>query len=68
MIDQKLRPVWWKNRQFHLNMNIEGRIWRHAVTSWYDVFRVKTNFGGRIDNDVTITDVKLRLYWKIIIF
>ena len=33
MIGQKLRPVSRKMWQFHLNMNIEGRFWRHAVTS-----------------------------------
>ena len=33
MIGQKLRPVSQKMSQFHLNMNIEGTIWRHAVTS-----------------------------------
>ena len=33
MIGQKLRPVSQKMWQFHLNMNIEGTLWRHAVTS-----------------------------------
>ena len=33
MIGQKLRPVSQKMWQFYLNMNIEGRLWRHAVTS-----------------------------------
>ena len=33
MIAQKLRPVSQKMWQFHLNMNIEGTRWRHAVTS-----------------------------------
>ena len=32
MIGQKLWPVWRKMWQFHLNMNIEGTLWRHAVT------------------------------------
>ena len=30
MIGQKLRPVSWKMWQFHLNMNIEDTLWRHA--------------------------------------
>ena len=33
MISQKLRPVLRKMWQFHLNLNIESRLWRHAVTS-----------------------------------
>ena len=33
MIGQKLPPVSQKMWQFHLNMNIEGTLWRHAVTS-----------------------------------
>ena len=33
MIAQKLRPVSQKMWQFHLNMNIEGTFWCHAVTS-----------------------------------
>ena len=33
MIGQKLRPVSQKMWQFHLNMNIEGTLWCHAVTS-----------------------------------
>ena len=33
MIAQKLRPVSRKMWRFHLNMNIEGPLWRHAVTS-----------------------------------
>ena len=33
MIGQKLRPVSQKMWQFHLNINIEGTLWRHAVTS-----------------------------------
>ena len=33
MIGKKLRPVSQKMWQFHLNMNIEGTLWRHAVTS-----------------------------------
>ena len=33
MIGQKLRPVSQKMWQFHLNMNIEVTLWRHAVTS-----------------------------------
>ena len=37
MISQKLRPVSQKMWQFHLNMNIEGTLWRHAVTSRCDV-------------------------------
>ena len=32
MIGQKLRPVSLKMWQFHLNMNIEGTLWRDAVT------------------------------------
>ena len=30
---KKLRPVSQKMWQFHLNMNIDGTLWRHAVTS-----------------------------------
>ena len=30
MIGQKLRPVSQKMWQFHLNMNIEGILWRHG--------------------------------------
>ena len=33
MIGQKLRPVSQKMWQFHLNINIEGTLWGHAVTS-----------------------------------
>ena len=33
MIGQKLRPVSQTMWQFHLNMNIEATLWRHAVTS-----------------------------------
>ena len=33
MIGQKLRPVSREMWQFHLNMNIEGTLWRHTVTS-----------------------------------
>ena len=33
MIGQKLRPVSQKMSQFHLNMNIVGTLWCHAVTS-----------------------------------
>ena len=50
MIGQKLRPVSQKMWQFHLNMNIEGTLWRHAVTSlvtsslwksfWWMIYRL----------------------------
>ena len=32
MIGQKLRPVSQKMWQFHLNIKIEGTLWRHTVT------------------------------------
>ena len=47
MISQKLRPVSRKMWQFHLNMNTEDRLWRHAVTSSVTSSTSKVLFGGQ---------------------
>ena len=57
----KLWPVSQEMWQFDLNMNIEGRIWRHAVTSRCDVINIKSTFSGIICNDLAISDVKISL-------
>ena len=44
MIGQKLRPVSREMWQFHLNMNIEGTLWRHSVTSSVTSWTSKTLF------------------------
>ena len=64
MIGQKLRPVSQKMWQFHLNMNIEGTLWRHAVTSWWR-HHYENHFGGWFTHYLYIPVVKLRLYWKL---
>ena len=45
MIGLKLRPVSWKMWQFHLNMNIEIKLWRHAVTWSVTQSTLKILFG-----------------------
>ena len=44
MIGQKLRPVSREMWQFHLNMNIEGTLWRHSVMSSVTSWTSKTLF------------------------
>ena len=61
MISQKLRPVSRKMWQFHLNMNIEGRIWRHAVTSSVTSSTSKVLFLGSILDGLFISNVKMNL-------
>ena len=65
MIGQKLRSVSRKMWLFLLSMNIEGRIWRHTVTSWVTLTASTILFSVRICDYLFISDVKLRLYWKI---
>ena len=47
MISQKLRPVSRKMWQRHLKMNIEGRLWRHALTSSVTPSTSKVLFWGQ---------------------
>ena len=54
MIGQKLWPVSRKIWQFHLNMNIEGRLWRHAVTSSVTSSTSKIFFGGNFERSFHI--------------
>ena len=63
MIGYKLRPVSRKKCQFHLNMDIEGQLWRTSrcdVIS--DVINIKSTFLGIISGDITISDVTINLY------
>ena len=58
MIGQKLRPVSRKMWQFHLNINIEGTLWRHTVT----LSTSKIFGGGLILDGISIFNVKMNLY------
>ena len=60
MIGQKLRHVSRKMWQFHLNMNIEGLFWRHAVTSSVTSSTSKI-FLSLILNGLYISNVKMNL-------
>ena len=59
MISQKLRPVSRKMWQFHLNMNIDGRLWRHPVTSSVTSSTSKTIFWGLILDGLSISNIKM---------
>ena len=61
MIAHKLRPVSRKMWQFHLNMNIEGQIWRQRCDVFSDVINLKSTFYGIIPDDLSISDVKMNL-------
>ena len=61
MIGQKLRPVSREMWQFHLNMNIEGTIWRHSVTSSVTSWTSKTLFYAIICDVLCISYVKINL-------
>ena len=60
MTGQKLRPVSQKMWEFHLNMNIDGTLWRHWWRHHYE-----NHFGGWFTYYLSIPVVKLRLYWKL---
>ena len=49
------------DHQFHLNMNIEGRLWRNAVTSSVTSSTSKLLFSRTICNDLSISDVKMNV-------
>ena len=61
MIDWNLRPISRKMQQFNLNINIEGQIWHHAVTSSVTSSTSKVLFSGIIFDDLSISDAKLNL-------
>ena len=68
MVDYICGQVWWwlvKNcdlyRRKNLNINIEGRLWRHAVTSSVTSSTLKFLFCGLISDGLSISSVKMNL-------